>query len=272
MVMIMENKFEKITNINDIKFKYAKGKSERHGLEIHPYHEIIYFLEGNVTLCLENKIIDLPKQTLLIIPKSTYHNFKFSNENNYHRVVINFFDIPEYNYILARCITNNILILQNISCNILDTIARIIDSFDNKYSSKDREILLAGCFGELLVNLNYADKERIQGNQDDNSMIGKILEFIGYNYCKNINAEIIATKFFVSKSTVEHLFKKEMNIPLGRYIAEKRLNYAYSLLLKEVPATQAAKLCGYNEYSTFYRAFKKTFSVSPVRAEIRPEK
>jgi len=56
-----------------------------------------------------------------------------------------------------------------------------------------------------------------------------------------------------------------MNIPIYRYITEKRLVYAHDLITKQVPPTQVMLLSGFNDYSVFYRAFKKMFGVGPSK-------
>ncbi len=261
----MKNIFEKNIKINDINVKYAKGKSERQGIEIHPFHEIIYFLSGDVTLFAENQKLKIKNNSLIVIPKNTYHSFEFLNEEEYHRLVFHFYDIKEFTKQLDKLISNNMLLADNLKDDIINLFDRIIVYFSDDYDNNDFELLLKSSFIEMIVKLGYIEKNEITSSRNADTTLAKMLEFIDNNFCKGINSEIIAKEFFLSKSTVEHLFKKEMNIPIHRYITEKRLNYAYSLLLDSTPATQVATLCGYNEYSVFYRAFKKMFSVSPKK-------
>ena len=261
----MKKLFEKNIKTTDINFKYAKGKSERQGIEIHPFHEIIYFLSGDVTLFTENQKLKIKNNSLIIIPKNTYHSFEFLSEEEYHRIVFHFYDINEFSSQLSNLITDNILLVDEVSAELLNILDRIMYCFYSDYNSGDCELLLKSGFMEMLVKLCYIDKNKIASNRNTDSIIAKMLRYIDDNFCKEINSETIAKEFFVSKSTVEHLFKSEMNIPVHRYITEKRLNYAYSLLLDSTPATQVATLCGYNEYSVFYRAFKNMFSISPKK-------
>ena len=261
----MKKGFEEIIKTSDINFKYAKGKSERQGVEIHPFHEIIYFLSGDVTLFAKNQKLKIRNNSLIIIPKNTYHSFEFLKEEDYHRIVFHFYDIKEFSKQLELLITESILLVDDVPDQLLNILDRIMFCFYSEYNRSDCELLLKSGFMEMLVKLCYTEKSEIASSRNIDSTIAKILKYIDDNFYKEINSEIIAKEFFVSKSTVEHLFKSEMNIPIHRYITEKRLNYAYSLLLNSTPATQVATLCGYNEYSVFYRAFKNMFSISPKK-------
>ena len=49
------------------------------------------------------------------------------------------------------------------------------------------------------------------------------------------------------------------------YIVLKRLVLARSMILDGVPVSDAAKDCSFQDYSTFYRAFKQEFGISPRR-------
>lgn len=259
----MKSTFEEIIKTSDVNFKYAKGKSERQGIEIHPYHEIIYFLSGDVTLFARNQKLKIKDNSLIIIPKNTYHSFEFIKEEDYHRIVFHFYDINEFSNQLSNLITDNIFLVDNVSPELLKVLDKIMLCFYSQYNRSDCELLLKSGFMEMIVKLCHTEKSVIASSRNSDSTIAKILKYIDNNFCKEINSEIIAKEFFISKSTVEHLFKNEMNIPIHRYITEKRLNYAYSLLQNSTTSTQVATLCGYNDYSVFYRAFKKMFSVSP---------
>ena len=86
----MENIFENKTQCNDILFRYAKGKSILEGNEIHPYHELLYFIKGEGKFYSDDFDTELSENLLFIIPKNTYHRFSLTNQNSYTRLVLNF--------------------------------------------------------------------------------------------------------------------------------------------------------------------------------------
>ena len=61
--------FEYKNRYNQISFRYAIGKSLIQGNEIHPYHEILYYMKGNALFMSDRFEEKLSEGTLLIIPK-----------------------------------------------------------------------------------------------------------------------------------------------------------------------------------------------------------
>ena len=59
------------------------------------------------------------------------------------------------------------------------------------------------------------------------------------------------------------LFKAETGYTIGNYITYRRLLLARSLILKGVPITQACLSSGFQDYSTFSRAYKAEFQEPP---------
>ena len=62
-----------------------------------------------------------------------------------------------------------------------------------------------------------------------------------------------------------HSFKEETGYTIGNYVTMKRLRYARELILGGMPVTQACFECGFQSYSTFSRAYKKNFGISPTQ-------
>ena len=73
----------------------------------------------------------------------------------------------------------------------------------------------------------------------------------------------VAEKFFVSPSWIVHTFQKELGISFSQYVSKKKMLYAKQLLTSGLTPTQAAEQCGFFEYSTFYRQYKKHWGTSP---------
>ena len=58
-------------------------------------------------------------------------------------------------------------------------------------------------------------------------------------------------------------FREETGYTIHSYLTEKRLLLAQQLLSQGIPLGEAALRCGYQEYSTFSRAYKKQFGRAP---------
>ena len=60
-----------------------------------------------------------------------------------------------------------------------------------------------------------------------------------------------------------HRFKAVTGYSLHQYISQKRLLRAGELIRSGVPAMKAAEQVGFSEYSTFLRAFRNMFHMTP---------
>ena len=60
-----------------------------------------------------------------------------------------------------------------------------------------------------------------------------------------------------------HKFKAVTGGSVYGYINQKRLTSALAMLRKGASASDAAKECGFSDYTVFYRSFKKMYGFSP---------
>ncbi len=113
---------------------------------------------------------------------------------------------------------------------------------------KIREILRYEYFsGELSVKKN----------------IKKITDYINEHIASAINLDSIASYLYLDKSYVCRLFKRETGMTINTYINMSRVSIAKRLIASGVPPRAVCGRCGYNDYSTFYRAFRRHTGMSP---------
>lgn len=97
----------------------------------------------------------------------------------------------------------------------------------------------------------------------DNLLIHDILDYINRNLSTNLSIELLCDKFFITKTQLYRIFKTTTKINAWEYIVLKRLVLARSLINDGVPVNDAAKNCGFREYSTFYRAYIRKYGDPP---------
>ncbi len=87
--------------------------------------------------------------------------------------------------------------------------------------------------------------------------------YINSNITRQITLDDISTNVFLSKSTLSHLFKSKMNISIKQYILQKKMVYASEQIANDIPANEAAKIIGYDNYSNFFTIYKKIMEKAP---------
>lgn len=94
-------------------------------------------------------------------------------------------------------------------------------------------------------------------------LLDQIMVYVEQNYSKNISLNEIAKEFFISSSTVSHLFKQKLDISFYRFVTQRRLIAAKSLIADGIPLETTATEVGFKDYSSFYRSFKQEYGISP---------
>jgi len=252
--------FEKFINSKNISLKFARGVSSMKGREFHPYNEIIYFFGESAYLFSETVSTVIRPNTLIVIPKETYHQLNIiGKEDEYERCVLHFYDIPEIDELIKNTLKELYITETNEGLNFLfDRLKKIADKNDEENTD---EILKA----VLILVLNEFKSENIvhQTVPEVNSLVQKSVLYIAENIGDDLSISRISKHLNISESLLSHIFKDEMNISIHRYILKKRLITAFEKISSGCPATVAAAECGFSEYSNFYRQYKKAFGFPP---------
>ena len=221
----MSDLFTRYLTGDNISFKHAKGISDRSGKEFHLFHEIILFLGGDAELISETVHIKLKPQTIIVIPKETYHQVLIKGkQDEYCRCVFQFYETEGNKTLVKRTMQG--LFVTECDKNILYLFSKMIElakKQDTTYCDT-----VSGAVLNLLVD-EIRQKKSMHIEKDlSNALTRQAIELINNNLTDNLNVESLAQRLNVSSSTLMHTFKKTMNISIHKYIIEKRLILAHS--------------------------------------------
>lgn len=97
-----------------------------------------------------------------------------------------------------------------------------------------------------------------------NALVNEISEYIATHYAVIEDLSFVCKQFHYSAVHVNTLFKQQLNVSLWRYVLHIRLDRACDMLTSGIHASEVALLCGFKDYSTFYRIFKKCYGITPT--------
>lgn len=257
--------FEYKYSQNEMTLRYAKGKSLMTGDEIHPYYEILYYISGNALLFTEKFEAKLEEKSLIIIPKECYHKFKICDQKNYTRLFIHFTLAPKFEALYKDIFSDIKIITPNTyTANIIE---RILEILSNSVYNELEENLINSAFPMLLAELAATPLHSQPILRQDGQLITECIKFIDNRFCTKISVLDIAREMGVSPSTLHLCFKEHLGTSVYRYITEKRLIHAHKQISKGKSPTKIYADCGYNDYPTFYKAYKKKFGTNPCKTK-----
>ena len=256
-----------IRDKKDIKFEYHH----------HDFSKIVILSDGDLTYYIEGKSYILKPWDILFVNKNEIHKPVVNPNKYYERIVIwlNPDFMAKYaqgNNNLLKCfevaIKNNYNLLR-LNMKSIDIIKNLIQDIQNCNNSNEfgSEILKESLFVQLMVLMNRlflnSDKNRdIEDIQYDKTIEG-VLNYINSNLENDLSIDTIASEFFISKYYLMRKFKNQIGSSIHNYVVQKRLILARSLISDGLSMSSVCSRCGFNDYSSFVRAFKKVYGVSP---------
>lgn len=256
-----------IRDKKDIKFEYHH----------HDFSKIVILIDGDLTYYIEGKAYILKPWDILFVNKNEIHKPVVNPNKYYERIVIwlNPDFMAKYaqgNNDLLKCfevaIKNNYNLLR-LNIKSIDIIKNLIQDIQNCNNSNEfgSEILKESLFVQLMVLMNRlflnSDKNRdIEDIQYDKTIEG-VLNYINSNLENDLSIDTIASEFFISKYYLMRKFKNQIGSSIHNYVVQKRLILARSLISDGLSMSSVCSRCGFNDYSSFVRAFKKVYGVSP---------
>lgn len=97
-----------------------------------------------------------------------------------------------------------------------------------------------------------------------NDLVRKIITYIGNNFHEDISLEKLAEEFSVSKFYISRTFSEKIKMSLPKYLALIRAEYAAELMrTTDDSITNICINSGFASQSTFNRAFKKIYCMTP---------
>ena len=252
-------------------FHYREPRPGNIEVHHHDHYEVYYLVDGALTYWVEGRIIRLTPGDLLFINPMELHRPMADADNPIcerfilwvNKEYLESFCTPQVR--LSRCFDHSHCIRPAASERAVLT-ARMGELVAECYG-KDfgSDVSAQGIFLQLMVQLNRLT-HRGEGEQEGeqlSDLVQRAMNYISEHISAPLSLEEIAGELFVSKYHLSHAFTREVGVSVYRYIMLRRLMMARQQLSAGVAAAEVAASCGFSDYTSFYRAFKSEYGVSP---------
>ena len=106
-------------------------------------------------------------------------------------------------------------------------------------------------------------QERERAGQPEERLLQQVIEYMEGRLEEPISLEELAGRFYMDRYRLSRCFTRQVGCPPHRYLMYKRLQRAALLIEEGRPVSQVPALCGFADYSNFYRRFREYFGVGP---------
>lgn len=258
-------------------FHYREPRPNTVEVHHHDFYEVYYLLRGEVEYWVDGRIIRMsPGDLLLINPMELHRPILEGAQQVYERIVLwinkeYIESIDDGGVQLSRCFDTSAPghthVIRPAASERTALTARMSDLVREFYSGEfGSELSAYGLFLQFMVQLNRMARHTEPSQEEAeqlSDLVQKTLGYIGAHLSDPMTVESIAARFYVSKYYLSHTFTREVGVSVYRYIMLRRLLMARQLLLSGESAGQVCRSCGFSDYTSFYRAFKSEYGLSP---------
>lgn len=229
----------------------------------HQQYELLYFVRGDAEYNIEGQRMRLRPHDLLVIPPARFHFLHLASGAPYERYCFNFEEriLPSG----SRERLHSLPTVLNIEDkgHIRACFERL-EAYAGRMGAEDMQLMLRTVLREILLNLFYELPAAEQRPVRHNAVLDRVIALIDAHPERDWNGDTLAAELFLSKSYLQNLFARYMEVGLKTYVNTKKVMYAQTLLAGGMKASEACEACGFRDYSTFYRAFRRLTGQTPA--------
>lgn len=228
----------------------------------HNMVEVYYFLRGNARFVVEGNIFLLERGSILVMASGQTHHLLLEPSTVYERMalLIDTSAVPREYEFISEQIYNG--------ANLFELTKREQIWFEESFltitkSPEDMKKGLIFSFATLIFGLLSSKLTRTAIPKTEDDIIKKTINYINKNLSNELSLQIIANTLFCSKVSLNRKFREIMGCTVWEYVIRRRIYSARQRLFLGGNVTDAYQKSGFNDYSSFFRAYKKIIGVSP---------
>ncbi|MDM8202839.1 AraC family transcriptional regulator [Faecalicoccus acidiformans] len=231
--------------------------------ESHDFYELTYIDHGSLHMTIDGKPYQLNKYDLIIYYPGQFHTQSTDEHSTCSYLTITF----DMKNDMDASLMNRVFKTRKDIYNVLSAFMKAIQS--KEYLSEELALLY---LKEVLILLYQFDtksdeESNINPMQEhyENTLLNEILVFIHNNLFTAFTVEDLCQKFSISRSSLQTLFRSNINITPKHYISNLKLNQA-KLLIQEHKYTisEISDMLGFTSIHYFSRKFKLQYGMSPT--------
>ncbi len=230
--------------------------------QTHDGFEIIYVKEGNLTYRIADKSFFVKKDNMILTRPGNIHLIDFNDKAVYDRYDI-IFDVNVIFNDIYKKLSEDIHVMDCAKSPMISELFEKMDYYCAHYTDSALENILLHLADEIFYHIVPKKASSASVKVTEHPELFQILSYIEEHLNEQLTLEMICNRLYISKGTLHRIFLEHLNISPKKYIRAKRLLMAQKMLRKGKSATNIYEQCGFTDYSSFYRSYKKEFGHPP---------
>lgn len=239
------------------------------GPKARPQYHMHFILEGKGYLEIENSVYHLKRGDIFLIPPNTVAAYHADSSDAWHYAFVSFVGTNAEKYVRQAGFSSHCFIR---SCyfppeRFSSLIHEMLEAHQLTITNElKRTAILFELFSLLTESYQAANPSSKQTHYDycSDAYLEHALQFIQFNYNRNIQVADIANYIGITRSYLFNIFKQNLNMAPKEYLLHCRMDKAKQLLVESSDTiSDIAQYIGYNDPFTFSRMFHNMTGMSP---------
>ncbi len=247
-------------------------------VHVHDDYELHCVASGKVGYMVEGRIYDLRPGGLMLMRQAESHRLLVNGSERYARYTVNF--RPEileghgFSPEIMMAFHNRGLGERNLylpgefqGIEPVGLLRQMIADCE----VMPVETVLVSHLATLLCAVNSVFLGQPELRYAEEELGRKLINYINDHLFEELSLSMISDAIHMSASQINRVFHGLTGTSVYQYILSKRLIVAQEMIAKGESAVSASQKCGFRDYSSFYRLYKKRLGTSPTAAKRKGE-
>lgn len=218
------------------------------------------YLIGDIRYCVA------PSDVIIVPPNVTHRPVSITGETPFERTLITL--RPEVADFMQEGLPElrGSVISGEATAEMTDVrnlIERLQLEFDTMVPGWEGLMLCVGVQLFILLRRICSTLQNMDRNRQNIDFLDQVVNHMCLNAGSLTTSSEIAQYFHISDSHLRAIFRERYGISIHKFLVQQKLSLAKSLIVEGQPMSRICSMIGFHDYSSFYKAFKKQYGISP---------